>query len=159
MPRSLVGKFFTTRCAVWTLNPDKICRNGFRTPRPLGSPFQRTSTGTDLERGDRQRCARNGLRGVVHPHRDGRLPGRGDGSGGARENARPTPDRLGGARRHVFEKGVRMLIPCRPGLSCISQKKVQTCFSRGFGKTSAVAVGDATGEGHAWKLFLLLPSW
>ena len=53
----------------------------------------------------------------------------------------------------VFEKGVRMPIPCRPGLSCISHA-VQVALEK---RQQAVAAGDATGEVRAWKLFLLLP--
>ena len=52
--------------------------------------------------------------------------------------------------------GVRMPIPCRPGLSCKGRFRhaVRVALEK---RQLAVAVGDATGEVCAWKLFLLLP--
>ena len=96
MPRSRAGKFFTTRCAVWALHPDKTCRNGFTfrvshapDEEPISAVEHRNGSGTQRSP---EMCA--------------------EWVGGARarhdENARQAPDRLGGNRRRVFEKGVRM---------------------------------------------------
>ena len=122
MPRSRVGKFFTT---------------------------------------DRQRCARNGSRGVVRPHvvegcRGEAFEVEEPEPGVMRTQDRPQTgweDLDDVCLRRVFECRFRVVQGCPAFHKGRFRHAVRVAFEK---RQQAVAAGDATGEVRAWR-FLLLP--